>query len=375
MNCESLLPRSRHPLGRKPALATSLLALLLALSACSDADSTLDPKPARLTPVRVAAVESGPSTPAVVASGVLAQRDQARLSFKPSGVIGEIAVRQGESVRAGQRLAALETVEIDASVTQAREQRDKARRDLVRGRQLFADDVITREQLDDLATASAVAEAGLRAAEYNRGYAVIEAPADGLVLQRLAEPSELVAAGQPVLVVGAAAGGQVLQVGVADRDVVRLRLGDRARLRFDALPAARFEARVVEIGAAADPRTGTFPLELAVSDASDPLSSGMIGSAEIAVSGAGALDYVPLASLVEGRQEAVSLFLFQPDADGATGRVQKLQTAVAFIAGDRVALADSLPAGSQVVTEGAAYVRDGDSVAVVESERRGHEHP
>ena len=102
----------------------------------------------------------------------------------------------------GALLAVLERTEIDAAVERAAESVGKAERDLKRTRALYAEDVATLEQVEDLTTALNIARANLDAARFDARYARIEAPADGVVLERLADPSELIAAGAPVLVVG-----------------------------------------------------------------------------------------------------------------------------------------------------------------------------
>ncbi len=341
---------------------TLLLMPLMLLSACQDPlPATTEPAAPRA--VRVAEVVSGPAAPPVRASGLLTTRDEAALAFKVGGVIREITVREGDTVTAGQRLAALETAEIDAAVAQAREAHRKAARDLQRGRRLHAEDVIPQEALDDLATAEAVAAAALRAAEYNRSYAVINASADGRVLRRLAEPRQLVAAGAPVIIVSDRNSGQVMELGLPDRDVVKIRPNQPATLRFDALPSETFEGRVVGIGQAADPRSGTFRVEVALITEDPRLASGMIGHAHIAVTAEDAQrPRVPLSALVEGTGEAMLLFRF----DAETGTVRALQSAVAFMDGDSAVLAEPLAAGTQVVTDGAAFLRDGERVRIIE---------
>lgn len=330
------------------------------LSACSSAEPP--PTPERLRAIRIAAVEHGPAIPPIVGTGVLAPQDEARLAFKVGGIIRELNVRNGDSVQSGQVLATLETAEIDASVSQAEEGYGKARRDLERGRRLFEDDVITQEQLDDLGTAAAVAEAQLRAARFNRRYAEIRAPSDGIVLQRLSEPRELVAAGQPVLRVSRARSGWVLKLGLPDRDFVRVSLGDPAELRFDAYPERTLAGRVSQLGGATDPRTGTFPVEIEIDAGDIRLASGLIGKAEIKVSSDSTLDYVPLTALVEGDSKATLLFTY--DAEQQT--VTAMQRPVRFVNAEYAALGEPLPPGSRVVTEGAAYLHDGERVRVID---------
>ncbi|WP_439638300.1 efflux RND transporter periplasmic adaptor subunit [Nevskia sp.] len=346
---------------RLPLPIAVSLALLAGCSPRPAPDTAAPP----LRAVRIAAVSRGPAEPPVQASGLAASRDQTTLAFKVGGVIAAVEVREGDAVRAGQRLARIEAAEVDAAVAQAREALAKAGRDLARGRTLFAADVVTREQLDDLGTAEAVARAQLDAAQFNRRHAEIIAPADGRVLARHAEPRELVAAGSPVLTVSASGSGTVLEVGLADRDALRVAVGDRADVRFDALPDRRFAAKVQEIARASDPRTGTWRCQLAVDtgDAGLPAFTGLIGRARItpASSLAATRSYLPVAALVEGDQDKARLYLFDP----STGTVHSREPRIAFLSGDTVALAEPLPDGSQVVTEGAAYLHDGETVQVI----------
>lgn len=347
--------------------ARSLLfaGLLVGVAACSAPSEPPAEATPHARPVRIAAVEKGPALPPVIGTGVVAARDEARLSFKIGGVIRDIAVREGERVTAGQRLATLETIEVDAGVTQARAAHEKAQRDLTRGRQLFGEDVLTQEQLDDLGTAAAVAKAQFESAQFNRRYAEIVAPADGRVLRRLADPRELVAPGQPVLMVSSGS-GYTLRLGLPDRHFVQVRIGDTATVRFDAWPQRSFDARVVERSGAADPRSGVFAVRLELDAGDAALASGLIGRAQIAASGGGSdapLDYVPLSALVEGAGDETLLFLY--DASGNRAQARKVR--VAFLTTEAAALTAPLPPGSRVITDGAAYLHDGDAVRVVES--------
>ena len=129
---------------------------------------------------------------------------------------------RGDIVRKGQLLAELKRAEVDATVAQAAEGVEKARRDLERARQLRIDEVATEEQVQDLTTAYNVARSNVDAARFNARFARIEAPADGIVFERMVEDGELVQPGQPVIVLGSTASGWVVRVGLADRDVVRV---------------------------------------------------------------------------------------------------------------------------------------------------------
>src|SRR5215510_8283715 len=112
-------------------------AAVVALASCAPsaaAPNAAEPPP---TPVHVAPVERVHRARPVHATGVLASKSEVRASFKVGGLVREVAVDEGDTVRAGQVLARLTTTEIDAGVAQAREGLTKAERDRWRTQKLF----------------------------------------------------------------------------------------------------------------------------------------------------------------------------------------------------------------------------------------------
>jgi RND family efflux transporter MFP subunit len=336
-----------------------LVVTVLALAGCGKGEEAATGKEA--APVRTARVETAPAVESLRAVGVIAPADEVRLSFKTGGVIRSIAVQQGERVRAGQLLATLADVEVAAAVAQARAVADQAARDLERGRALLADEVATREQIEDLSTANAVAQAQLRTALFNARHSRIEAPADGVVLRRLAEPDELVAIGQPVLVVGNTDGGWIVRAALSDRDVVRVKQGDVAQVSLDAFPGRVFAAKVTEIAAAADPQTGTYEMKLAVDPAGARLVQGLVAKVVISDEEAESVAVVPVTSLLEADGSEATVFVV---ADGGVARRVTVRTG--RLLGERVEVLAGLSPGDRVVTEGAAWLDDNDAVRILD---------
>jgi len=311
-------------------------------------------------PVRVAVVEQAPAVESLRAVGVLAPADEVRLAFKTGGVVYSIAVEQGAEVRKGQLLATLADVEVAAAVAQARAVAEQASRDLERGKALLADEVATREQVEELSTANQVAAAQLRTALFNARHARIEAPADGVVLRRLAEPNEQVAAGEPVLIVGNTSGGWVVRAALADRDVVRVQTGDAAEVTLDAYPGRRFAAEVTEIAAAADPETGTYEMKLSVDPGGARFVQGLVAKVTVADPDAESVAVVPVTSLLEADGGLATVFVI---AKGDVARRVSVRTG--RLIGERIEVVAGLSPGDRVVTEGAAWLDDNDPVRVL----------
>jgi membrane fusion protein, multidrug efflux system len=344
-------------LGRS-SLAVALILTLMAVAACSKQPEKIAPVP---TPVRVQAATTGPAMPAIATNGIVAIKGEMRLSFKVAGVIKSIRVREGQEVKQGERLAEIELTEVNAQVEQARQLANKATRDRERGERLYSDQVISLEQLEDLRTQASVAEAQLKSAEFNRGYAVITAPGDGVVLRKLAEEREVTPAGQTVLLLGTHDRGYVVRAALADREVVQLKLGDPAEIHVDAYPDQPIKGSLVEIASASDGRSGMFPIEVRFDSMPVSLASGLVAKLNLysSASRARQLTYVPIAAVVEGDRDRASVFVVNGD------RAKRRSVRVAFIAPEAVALDEGVQAGEHVVTDGALYLQDGDLIEVV----------
>lgn len=344
-----------------PRAATLLVVGLVVpeLSACSEEPVGKVDTPAP-TYVRVAAVEHVRRARPVIGTGILAAKFEVRASFKVAGIVRSITVEEGEVVRKGQVLATLRTTEIDAGVEQARQVVEKAQRDRDRIARLLEGRASTGAQLDDATTALEVARAQLRAVMFNREHAVIRAPRDGKVLRRMAEADELVGAGQTMLVLSGDDTSWVLRVGLADRDVVRIRNGDAATLAFTAFPGARpLSASVSEIASAASPPFGTYEIELRVTPSELPLRAGMVAHVSIEPEATEGVALVPAAALRDGDGTKATVWV-----PGPGGSVRKRIVETAFFDGDRVALRAGLDGVDTVVTDGAPYLSESTRIEV-----------
>lgn len=337
-----------------------ILAFMLALVACRNSDAKPAAAPDAVRAVRTAAVAFDTSAQPVTGTGVLAARDEVQLAFKVGGIIARLTVREGQTVTRGQVIATLDLREIDAQVAKASSAATKAERDAERARTLYRDSVATLAQMQDAVTALEVARAELETARFNRQYATIVAPAAGTILRRHAEPGELVAPGATVVTFASAAGGRVFRIGLTDRDLMRVRLGAHAMVRFDALPGRTFAGTVREIAAAATPGTGTYAVEIALPSAAS-LATGLVGRGEIATTIGERTVVVPIEAIVEADGDSASVFVI----DSTPPRARRVPVTIVYLREPNVGVRGPLDSTAIVATEGAAYLDDGMAVKVV----------
>lgn len=324
--------------------------LLLAMSCGGNIEgpATADP-----VEVRVTGLSRQKTGIPVAAAGRITTRDEIKLSFKKGGIVREILVREGETVVRDQILASLKQAEFLSARTQAELAVEKAERDFSRVSNLYRDSVATLEQYQDALTALDVSRQTLSSTLFNTAHTVIRAPANGIILKKLASAEEIVGEGMPVILFGSTDSQWVLRTSLSDRDIVRLALGDSASVQLDAWPDSEFPATVTEISGMADPYTGTFDVELMLDPVGKNLAVGLIGNAVIFPSDSASYWLVPAEALIEGTGKQASIY------EMVDGRARELTLQVEAVRGN-ILYSSGYPGDSlYVITSGHQFITDG----------------
>jgi RND family efflux transporter MFP subunit len=317
----------------------------------------------RAVSVEVYTVDSVAYKIPVRASGMLAARKEMKLSFKTGGLIREIPVEEAATVKEGQVLASLDLSEIRARVKQASVALEKAKRDLERAGNLYRDSVATLEQYQNARSAFELARSQKQIADFNLRHSIIKAPTDGKVLKILAEVNEITGPGHPVLLFASTAGDWVVRVPLTDKDIVKLTLGDSARVTMDAFPDEVFRAEISELGVIADPVTGTYEAELLVLTGKPRFRTGFIARAELFPAETGHGCYVPLEALLDASDDRADVFIVED------GRATRRGIRTGILMGGGIVVREGLKGGELVVTRGAAYLEEDTKVQVVHTQK------
>lgn len=331
-----------------------ILPLLGILAGCSG--KTAEP-PAE--PLSVAtAIVSGATEPATITGvGSIAARRELELGFTTAGQIVTMAVNEGDRVAKGQLLAALDSDQVSSALAAAEAEERRASAEYSRALSLRDDGWVTATRVENARATLDSAAATVRARRFAAQTARIHAPSAGLVLARLAEPREVVAAGSPVVILGEEAGGHVLRLPLSDRESARLSLGAPAQVRLEA-QGQTLTGRVIEIGGRSDRATGAFQVEIGLPNVPG-LRSGLIGRATIQATPNGLSDgsaglMLPSGALYSAR--AGEGFVFVVDAS-KTARLRKVRLGETDDEGT-MALS-GIKAGERVAISGLDRLQDG----------------
>lgn len=332
-------------------------ALLLAaslLAACGDKAPPPDAIDQGPRIVRAIKLGAGEAAAEQRYSGEVRARHETQLAFRVGGKLVERRVDAGVRVKAGQALARLDPADQQLAVAQAEANRALAAAELQRTRELRQKNFISQAALDAKETAAQVAESQLRLARNQAGYTTLAADAAGVIAAVLAEPGQVVAAGQPVFRL-ARDGEREVAIALPESRIAGLRAGAAATVEL--WTGQQFAGRLRELAPAADAATRTFAARVALADAPADLPLGLTASVRFAQPAAGAL-VVPLAALLQkGGQASVWVI-------GADNRLAQRPVDIASY-GDAGALVRSgLQPGETIVAAGAFKLVEGETVRI-----------
>ncbi len=326
---------------------------------CSTPKETAEESPEKVTlAVKTAAVEEHTFHETVSSSGMLTSKSEIKLAFKTGGMIRKSYVSEGQYVKAGQLLAELDLSEIEAQVNQARIGYEKAKRDFERAESLYKEEAVTRTTVNDAKSGLEVATQTLTAAEFNQKLSRIYAPVSGRVLMKLAEQGELIGPFSPMFILGTGDQAYVVNVGLTDRDIVRVSLGDRAEVTLDAYPGETFTGKVTQMGQMITPSTGTYGLEVEIAPNGKRLISGFVARVSIHTRQSATTLAVPVEALVNAHGNQADIYLY------SGGKSLKKPVTIGKVYGAYVAISSGLQAGDIIITTGSGFVSDGDPVTV-----------
>ena len=215
----------------------------------------------------------------VPVSGTLQAVNSATVKARVAGELQGLVLREGDSVRAGQEVARIEAVEMQARLRQAQQQASAARAqaDIVQrqfddNRALVDQGFISRTALQTSQASLQAAQATYQAAQAGADVArkalqdtVLRSPLSGQVTARLAQNGERVSVDARILEVVDLSRMEVEAL-LAPLDSVQVRVGQTARLQIEgsSTGAATFRATVVRINPSAQPGSRSVPVYLAV---------------------------------------------------------------------------------------------------------------
>jgi len=356
-----------------------LLAIsVLALPACDDGTATHETPP---RPIAWTTVEPTAETSTRRLAGVTRAAQRAPLSFEVPGTVETVNFESGETFEKGEVLATLNTRKLrlaleerESELAEANALLTEAEGDLKRKRDLFNKGWVSSSTLDNAKRAFETAEsrvslatARLRRAREDLDDATLKAPYNGVIAERLIEPSQQVSAGQTVFHVQGRDGGLEVEVTVPETIVNRLEIGTEHTVIPQIGDQPELTGEIVEIASQATERNA-FPVMLRLRQPPGELRSGTTAEVHFSLtheSGPPAhqrLFEIPLTAYVPGgKGQRAHVFRF----DEERGVVERTPVTVVRVSDTGAHVSEGLSAGDVIAAKGVAFLRDGQDVTLL----------
>lgn len=251
---------------------------------------------------RFASIENGDVVQTVSANGTLNPVVLVNVGTQVSGTVKKLFVDFNDKVKKGQPLLELDDSVVAAterqsaaSVASAQASLDLAQANAARMQALLAQEYISRQENDQAQQALKTARAQLAQARAqndrdraNLGYAIIRSPVDGVVIDRVVDLGQTVAASfqTPVLIKIAQDLSEMrIDTSFAEADIGNIREGQKVRFTVDAFPSRNFtgEVQQIRLNPTNQQNVVTYNVRISVPNPDQTLLPGMTAYVSIGV--------------------------------------------------------------------------------------------
>ena len=324
--------------------------------------AAFQPPPDAVTTI-VAQPEEWPTT--LSAIGTLEAVQSVTVSADLPGTIDRIAFESGQHVRQGEILAQLDTRQERAQLTAVEAQRDLARLNFARMKDLLNERVISQSEFDRAMTDQKHTDAQVGEIQTTIARKTIRAPFSGVLGIRQANRGQYLAAGDPIVQL------QTLDpiyvnLGVPQQDAGHLRAGREVRVAVEELAGQEFVGRITAIDAAVNEATRNVHVQATLSNRDGKLRPGMFVQTEVALGPARSVIALPAPAISYapyGDSVFIVTDLKTPEGRAYRG-VRQQFVKLGGSRGDQVAVVDGVKPGDEVVTSGVFKLRNGAAVQI-----------
>ncbi|MCU7842993.1 MAG: efflux RND transporter periplasmic adaptor subunit [Candidatus Thiodiazotropha sp. (ex Monitilora ramsayi)] len=369
-----------------PRLAHTIFSLILAstlLTACSKPPPP--PSAEVVRPVKTFLIETAGtggirSFPARIDAG-----RKAEMSFRVSGKVAKLSVKEGDRVDKDQVVASLDPTDYRIKYNDRKANFDKTEKNFKRAQELVKKGNISKMDFDRLEADYKSATSALESAQQDLNYTKLTAPFSGNIAKRHIQAFEEVQAKQIIfdlqdltqLEVKFDVPENLLRgiQGVNDRDAVRDRKPIPTFVSFSDNPEERYRLKFREVSTKADANTQTFEVTYTMEEIDGvTILPGMTANVTADLSSLNSEDVihtVPSSAIVGDYKLDPTAWVV--DEESMTVNPQPVK--VGRLLGDRIQVLEGLEEGDRIVTAGTPFLIDGMKVTIMPDREQATPRP
>lgn len=301
--------------------------------------------PARQQPV----VES------IALVGTVTPNEMVELKAETDGIVREINFEEGQKVAKGSLIVALDDTKFAAQLAESEANLQLAKASFDRVRQLLADKLISQQEYDQADANFAASEAGVNVMRRQLKDARVIAPFSGHTSARQVSPGQLITRSTLITTLVDLDTVKV-EVGVPERYLGKLTLGQQVDFRVAAYPGDRFRGEIYFISPQLEAGTRTALVKARIANPDGKLKGGMFASLNLNLQLRESALVIPEPAIFNSG-DATMVFALT-----ATNTAVMRPISIGLRLAGKAEVLGGLSAGEMVVVEGTQKLRPGAPV-------------
>jgi RND family efflux transporter MFP subunit len=328
-------------------------------------------KPEKIINVRIAIVEKKSIRPFLESVGNLKAHEEVTVSSELDGILKTITADEGRPVERGRIVVLLNDIDFRLNLESAKSSLNQAEANLVnvkteyqRKETLFKEDLVTKQQFDDISTRFTIAGQELDRAKTvfalvneKLGKTVIRSPLQGIIKEKKASAGDFVKAGTGILTI-IRIDPLKLAFTVPEKEIGALKIGQDVLFSVDAFPGKEFKGKLNVIFPYLDERSRTLQVEALVANPVLQLKPGLFTRVKLYTSGPREAVVIPVTALLYD-ETRIKVFLLDQDR----AREQLIKIGAKY--GEMVEVLEGLQGGEQLIVVGQNNLVQGLKVSVI----------
>lgn len=305
--------------------------------------------------------------------GTIEGQYRINLSTKIMGRVSYLPFENGAKIKKGQTLIRIQSdnvraqkEQVEANLAEAQAAFANVKTNYDRMKALFAEQSATQKELDDITTQYKMAQAKIsmlqgKLKEINDvlGYAVIKAPFDGHIVNKMVQTGDMASPGMPLLTIE---GGRILKVraSVPESQIDAFNNGDPVQIKVDAIGDETFGGVIESINPSGNPGSRQFEVIIRFTGKPNELKSvksGMFANV-VLEKGSQAVITVPKSSVVE-RGQLTGIYTISDNKEAMLRWVKTGRTI-----GQDVEILSGLKAGESFIASAGSRLQEGQKVII-----------
>tara|TARA_R110001632_G_scaffold63318_2_gene151445 strand:- start:106183 stop:107196 length:1014 start_codon:yes stop_codon:yes gene_type:complete len=332
----------------------TLTAVVLLLVSCSEKKETL--KETVIPKVTVKDIKKSSENEVLNYSGTIEADNVVSLGFSVPGRISRVYVQEGQKVKKGQLLAAIDVTTYKNAFDIANAGLEQANDNFKRLNGLFQKGSLPERDFIAVKVGVAQANANKNLAAKNLSDTKLYAPFSGIITAKMTEIGATAAPGIPAFTV-MKTDKVYAKASITESEISKLKIGTDAKVEIASM-GETFNGKVAIVNPSADALTRTFNVKVRLDNAENKLLPGMISNIKIETGNEVSVITVPTDAIVRDANDLIYVYVVKEN------KAIKKRVSLGNFKGNEVIVTDGLQLNDKVIIAGQKNLKDGQTVAL-----------